>query len=175
MSLREEMQGYKPEKQTDTGDFPAFKAKGRFMVDKALLEHKKTDNFEGDIFSIALTMVDHPEFSGRKLWKSFFLDNIAGVKKLANVMFTCGLEIIPKASITDDELYKAELMGNLERAADKFVNMILQVSAWSAKARMFDKDKEVWVTKEPVEYVQQFKILGVAESNDMVATEKSPF
>lgn len=174
MGLREEMSGFKPEKQTDEGGFEPFRAKGRFMIDKAMIEHKTTEKFDGNIFSIALTMVDHPEFSGRKLWQTYFLENPNSVKSLANMLFTCGLEILPKATITDDELYEAELLGNLEQAAGKFVEMILQVSAWPAKAKV-NVDGE-WVTKEPVELVQRFKVLGEAKEGEATATSgKAPF
>ena len=140
----EHLKGYIPEKIKDDSGFDAFKAKGRFGVNKARLDTKNTDKYTGEVVDCEFEMVDHAEFSGRRLWKMYFLESESSIKQLANVMHTCGMEFSNKEE--------------LQACLEKFSTMILKISAWPAKKKQNVNGE--WVTVEPTEMVQQFKILG---------------
>lgn len=154
----ESLKDYQPQKITDKGGFEPFKAKGTCAVMESRIEEKHTEKYDGDMVRIIYEVIDHPEFSGRRLGydkSPYFLENEDSLKKLADLMFTCGLTFKNKAE--------------LDLVLEKFSGMLLHFSAWPAKKRALVDGK--WVTAEPEELVQQFKILG--EAGDEPVTAKS--
>ncbi len=144
----EALEGYKPEKMSD--GFEVFKANVKCGVDSIRIEDYSGDKEElkGVRFlRYALVVVDDPAYTGRKLWKSYNLSNDDQLKKLANAMFTVGLE------------FKSE--EELEAILVPFSTKLLKVNTWGWKPD--DGDER-----------QMHKIKGEATSGE-VTTGSAPF
>lgn len=144
-----DMGDYKPQKITDTGLEP-FRAKGRCGVNRALLETRTTEKYDGEVVDMEFEVCDHPEHSGRRLWNMYFLENENSRKQLADLMFTCGLEFKNREE--------------LKLCLEAFSQMVLKFSAWPAKRRI--KVGDEWVVADPEEIIQRFKILGKADEEE---------
>lgn len=115
------LDGYQPKKIDDGFDI----IKDRSL--KCEVESARFEEYTGDrselqgvrFFSYALIIVEHQKYTGRKLWKRFNLSDESQIKKLADVMFTLGMEFK-----TEEEL---------QVCADQFAKMTLSVRAWGWK------------------------------------------
>ena len=155
--MYEFLKDYKPQKVTDGG--------GPFKCNKqaAVPTYARIEEYDGDkdewkgvkFFRYELTMADGSMGSdaqaleGRKLWKSVDLRDEAKMKKLADMLFTVGLEF------TDED--------SLLKSAEEFVEMTLEVSAW------------IWSPEGEDKLIQLHKITGKAENKGEVASSSVPF
>lgn len=143
------LEGYTPQKMKD--GFEPFKGTFTCGVNYARIEDYSGDKEElkgSRFFRYELEVVSDNEFSGRRLWGSYNLDNEKSVKKLADALFTIGLE------------FKNE--EELALVADKFVTLILTVKAWYFPSK-----------DDPKEKVQMHLIKG--EAKEKIEPETAPF
>jgi len=131
-------------------DYTPQKVESGFEIikHKALVcgvEHARIEQYKGDredlkgesFYRYELTVLSPAEFTGRKLWKSFRLSDDNQLKKLADQMFTVGLEFKDEAS--------------LEKASEEFVKLSVNVRAWG------------WTPPDASEPMQLHLIKGIAK------------
>lgn len=145
-----DLSGYSPKKVTD--GFEPIKGKFNCMVNWARIEVYSGDNPElqgTESFRYQLEVFDDNENSGRRLWATYPLNNTAKMEKLADVMFTLGLEFANKEK--------------LEKIAEEFVTKTLSVKAWYFPSK-----------DNPDEKIQMHQILGESKG-ETTSSGPSPF
>ena len=143
-----DLSGYKPQKMTD--GFEPFKGTFTCSVNYARIEDYKGEKEElkgNQFFRYELEVLNDENFTGRRLWGSFNLDNEKSLKKLADTLFTLGLEFK-----NDDELTVA---------GARLAGMMLTVKAWHFKGDKGD-------------LIQQHMIKGEANEGS-TTSEAAPF
>ena len=163
----EGLKDYQPEKIQDKG-FDIVVARGvTATVDSAMVE-EYTGDIEGlkdtKSYKYTLTLVD----SGRKIFGNYMLTNENQLKKLANIMFTLGLEFLPSGDLPDAE-YLHMLEENLFGISQAFTQKALVVDCF--KQKKFKKVGDEFVVVEG-EYKQGHLIKG---ETDLAETENTPF
>jgi len=170
MSLKEEMQDFKPEKVQMRGGFEPFKMKaGACRVNYARIE-KSTFN-DNELYQYELEVCDHPEFSGRRLWGRFNLSSAAMVKRLVYVLWAIDIACLPDPTL-DEDAYYDQLKENLDVVSEKLVTMTVRVDTWVGKKRSFDEATSAWVSTDQDQ--QNHKIVGIAEGDNGESTASSP-
>jgi len=147
MGINDFLKEYTPEAEKD--NFGPIKGTFTCVVNHARFEDYTGENADWKgvkFYRYELEVAEGQECAGRRLWKSVPLNDEGRVKKLANILFTVGLEFT-----TEEEL---------EKVSEEFSKMSLTVKAWSFKP----KD-----AKEGDEPIQVHMIKGIA---DGVATKK---
>ena len=84
--------------------------------------------------------MNHPDHTGRRFWKSVDMRDENKLKRLADIMFTLGLEFKTREE--------------LEECGAKLSEMIVGVSAWG------------WKPPDSEDTIQLHKITGITEIND---------
>lgn len=143
------LNGYEREKNVDTG-FGVFKGKVNCKVNYARIEANDgsfNEELTGvDFFKYELEVVGHDTLSKRKIWGSFNLENEDKQRKLANIFFTVGLNFNNKEELLI--------------AAEEFVKMIVNVSAWGWAPNEEDIDEDTGKPRR----IQLHKILGIVDA-----------
>jgi len=117
---------YEPQKVTD--GFEIIKGSYICQFNYARIEEYSGDKeeFQGTTwFNYELEIVSGPNYTGRKLWKRYNLDDEKKLKQLADMMFTLGFEF-----------KNAE---ELEKAAEQLVRKTVKVKCWGWK---IDKNED---------------------------------
>ena len=146
------LKDYQPTKVTD--GFEPFKGSFNCVVNSARIEDYTGDREDlkgARFFRYELEVAEGQESAGRKLWKSVKIDDADKMKKLADTLFTLGLEF----GDSENELLKC---------AEQFVELTVQVKAWvwTPKAKEGEEDKAI----------QMHMIKGIAgKEGDRVASE----
>jgi hypothetical protein len=136
-----DLSGYTPKKVTD--GFEAFKGKFNCAVNWARIEVYSGDDpalKDSESFRYELEVLDDPTYVGRRLWATFPLENNVKMEKLADIMFSLGLEFANKEK--------------LEKIAEDFVTKIVAIKAWHFASK-----------ENPDEKIQMHQILGEAKGN----------
>jgi len=123
------LKGYRPTKNKD--GFEPFKGTFNAGVNYARIEiydGEREDLIGKKFFRYELEIVDDVEYTGRKLWKTYDLSNDDSQKKLANSLFTVGLE------------FKSE--EELEVCAEQFCKMKIVVRAYYFPSKE-NKDEKI--------------------------------
>jgi len=138
---------YKPEKIRD--GFEVFKVgNARATVNVARVEESTHPEHLGEkMVTIELEIIDHPEFSGRRLWTRYPLNNATKMKKLADTLFTLGIEF--DLDIEGDEV-KNVPEEQLYECLVQMSSLIVIVKAWT------------WTPKGESEPRQSHIIKGIA-------------
>ena len=144
------LEGYQPQKVTD--GFDIIKENNMVaIVNSAMIEEYKGEkpDLKGvRFFRYELEIVKSMGAQGRKLWKSYRLDDEKSCRALADMMFTLGLEFKDEESLT--------------AAAEKFAAMNVKVKAWG------------WKPDDKEEARQMHMIKGEGSLED-AADLKAPF
>jgi hypothetical protein len=145
-----DLKGYTPQKMTD--GFEPFKGKFTCSVNYGRIEVYSGDDLElqgKESFRYELEVLNDANFTGRRLWANFNLDDEKKTKKLRDIMFTLGVDFTNKEE--------------LETAALKFTAMLLSVKAWYFSSK-----------ENPDEKIQMHQILGEAKEGT-TSSEPAPF
>ena len=147
------LEGYTPQKVEDKG-FEVIKARSlACQINYARIEDSTHPEHLGEKnFGYELQITEPQEFSGRRLWKRYFLSDEASLKKLADQLFTLDLE------------FKSE--EELQACCEKLVDMKIEVRAWG------------WTPTDATEPRQMHSIKGVAKETaetEPVGNVEAPF
>ena len=144
----ESLQGYVPQKMND--GFEVIKDNGlKCSVDYARIEDYTGDKEEllgARFFGYQLSVLEG-KYAGRRLWKRFNIGDDKALKKLADQLFTVGLEFK-----NEEELLSV---------AETFVTLTVKAKAWG------------WKPEGSEEPIQQHLIKGIA--TDATTATSIPF
>ena len=145
------LKGYEREKNKE-GGFGVFKGKVICKINYGRIETNdgsRNEELKGvDFFNYELEIINHDSLTGRRIWKRFNLDNEDNQRKLANTFFTLGLEFNNKEELLN--------------AAEKFVEMVVAVSAWGWAPDEDDIDDETGKPRKR----QMHKIVGIVDDSE---------
>lgn len=151
--------GFKPEKNAETGSgFEPFK--GTYIARLDRLERKQgtseKSGKEYDFYSITAQVVSRikGEEVGKRLLFHSYDPDARGIKKLADDMFTAGIDL----DTTNEETFEASFANAIDE--------LITVNTW--KAKKMKKDGENWIPAEPVEYIQKWNIPRKQEDSSAI-------
>ncbi len=149
MAEFEALKDYKPEKLTD---FSVMKGTFKCVFNYARIEEYDGDNPDlqgAKFFRYELEIAQGEKNEGRRFWKSYNLANEDSLKKLADQLFTLGLE------------FRSE--EELQSVAEKLVEMTVVVRAWG------------WTPDDADEARQMHIIKGIAKEKAERSKDSVPF
>lgn len=154
-SAWDDLKEYQPQKIED--DFEIMKANFNCAVEYSRIEKYDgpIDDLKGKEFlNYCLIVLNHPKYTGRKLWKKVNLSNSDQLKKLADTFFTVGLEFNDRLS--------------LESANEKFATMTVKVRAWGWTPDKDINGNEIDEGKREARQMFQVKGLAKEEAKDKI-------
>jgi hypothetical protein len=166
MGLFDYLGGYKPTVD-ESGGFDVLKGDYKVRIDS--LRAEKNQQGEFDRYKIQVTIVEVIKGNGntgRKLWATWYKDNDASMKKMANQLFTAGIDLDMSG---DAATFDQKFENSFENAIGK--EATIQAYGWTP-----DKDMQGNPIAEAdrVER-QQWVFRGVKKGAKKTAKSSAPF